>query len=112
MGVDRKKKSKVRLFERDIRIKELLHAGIIDDAAEIPRDAVPVSLDIARFWRLSYSLQRPPYYQDIRFTCADCDTDSVWTAQEQRHWFEILHGSPYSTAKRCAACRKKRKTKA
>ena len=105
-----KKKSHIRTFERDARIQHLLEAGIIKSAKEIPDGAIPASLDFFQSTRSSYSLcGRPPYYRDIEFCCEDCGKECVWTADDQRYWYEQLRGSPYSTAKRCSGCREKRK---
>jgi len=106
-----KKKSLVRSFEREIRVKQLLHAGIIQKAGEIPTGSIPVALDVIHSWKGSYSLaHKKPYYQDASFVCENCKKSFVWTAQQQRHWFEVLHGSPYSKATRCSECRKKLKS--
>src|SRR4051812_3079183 len=105
-----KKKSHVRSFERGARVERLLEAGIIKSADEIPDDAIPASVDYIKWTRSSYSLfHRPPYYRDVEFRCEDCGRQSVWTADDQRHWYEQLHGSPYSTAKLCSDCRRKRR---
>lgn len=45
------------------------------------------------------------YYVDIPFTCRDCGTSGVWTAEQQRWWYETVGGSQYATASRCRACR-------
>lgn len=110
MRLKKKNRSHVRSFERDARIQRLVDAGIIKSADEIPARAIPAGIEYIQHLRSSYSLyRRPPYYQDIQFRCEDCGTESVWTADDQRHWFEQLHGSPYATAKRCSDCRRKRK---
>ena len=110
MRSKQKKKSHVRSFERDMRVQRLVEAGIIKSAEEVPDDAIPAGVDYIQRSRSSYSLfHRPPYYQDIRFRCADCGSESIWTADDQRHWYEQLHGSPYGTAKRCGECRRKRR---
>jgi hypothetical protein len=44
------------------------------------------------------------FYEDREFTCRDCGKE-VWTATDQKLWFEEVGGSPYSGANRCAACR-------
>jgi hypothetical protein len=47
------------------------------------------------------------FYEDIRFTCCDCGVESVWTAEQQRLWYEEWGGKIQSTAIRCRACREK-----
>jgi hypothetical protein len=125
MRSKQKKKSHVRSFERDARVQRLVEAGIIKSADEIPADAIPADaipadaipadaipagVEYIQRTRSSYGLHsRPPYYRDIEFCCEDCGKQSFWSADDQRHWYEQLHGSPYGTAKRCSECRRKRK---
>jgi len=49
------------------------------------------------------------YYEDLHFTCADCGTEGVWTAHQQKWWYEVAKGYIWSTARRCRPCRRKRK---
>jgi len=78
-----KKKILVLNFERNQRIKRLIDEGIICSADEIPENAIPVSTDTLHFRRHSYSLgKRPPYYENIEFSCEKCGIESVFTAQE------------------------------
>lgn len=110
MRSKRKKTSRVRSFEREVRIQRLVEAGIIKSADEIPDDAIPAGVEYIQRTRSSCSLhRRPPYYRDIEFRCEDCGRHNVWTADDQRHWYEQSRGSPYGTAKRCSECRRKRR---
>ena len=43
-----KKKSSVRGFERDLRIRELIAAEVIKDPTEVPADAIPASPPVGR----------------------------------------------------------------
>jgi hypothetical protein len=49
------------------------------------------------------------FFEDIEFTCRDCGGRYVWTAVDQKWWFEVAGGSPYSTAVRCVTCRTARR---
>jgi hypothetical protein len=46
-------------------------------------------------------------YEDIRFTCHDCGIEGVWTAEQQRLYYEEWGGKIQATAIRCRACREK-----
>jgi len=46
-------------------------------------------------------------YRDKRFTCKDCGKDEVWTATQQKWWYEIAKGNVWTTATRCRPCRRK-----
>lgn len=46
------------------------------------------------------------YYLDQPFTCCDCGAEQVWTARQQKWWYEIAKGDRWTIAKRCRACRK------
>ncbi|CAN7584387.1 zinc-ribbon domain containing protein [Variovorax paradoxus] len=47
----------------------------------------------------------PTFYVDKAFTCRDCGADEVWTAKQQKWWYEVALGNINSTAVRCRACR-------
>jgi hypothetical protein len=45
------------------------------------------------------------HYEDLPFTCSGCGAAQVWTAWQQKWWYEVAKGYVYSTAKYCRACR-------
>jgi hypothetical protein len=45
------------------------------------------------------------YYLDLPFTCAGCNSQEIWTAAQQKWWYEEAKGNLYSTAKFCRPCR-------
>jgi hypothetical protein len=47
------------------------------------------------------------YYLDAPFRCRDCGKQEIWTATQQKWWYEVAKGFAYSTAVRCRACRRK-----
>jgi hypothetical protein len=71
--------------------------------AGYPSDAVEADLT-QQVPNHSYS-GKPLYYRDVEFDCADCGRHEVWTATQQKWWYEVAKGSLYTTAKRCRACR-------
>jgi hypothetical protein len=50
---------------------------------------------------------RRGYYEDIPFTCSGCGASQVWTAWQQKWWYEVAQGYVYSQAKYCRSCRKR-----
>ena len=49
----------------------------------------------------------PFVYIDKIFTCRDCGSDELWTAKQQKWWYEVAKGHIDSTAVRCRKCRDK-----
>jgi hypothetical protein len=47
------------------------------------------------------------YYVDKDFTCQGCGRQEVWTARQQKWWYEVAKGFVYSDAKLCRACRRR-----
>ncbi|TMQ74820.1 zinc-ribbon domain containing protein [Candidatus Accumulibacter phosphatis] len=45
------------------------------------------------------------YYVDIAFRCRDCGVECVWTATQQKWWYEVAQGNVETTAVRCRPCR-------
>jgi hypothetical protein len=48
----------------------------------------------------------PEFYVDKPFFCRDCGKAEVWTAEQQKWWYEVAKGHLDSTAVRCRKCRK------
>lgn len=46
-------------------------------------------------------------YVDQRFTCVDCGVEEVWTAAQQKWWYEVAKGQVDTRANRCGDCRAK-----
>ncbi len=51
----------------------------------------------------------PEYYHDKWFTCKDCGEEDLWTAKQQRQWYEEQGGEIEAIAIRCKPCRQKEK---
>lgn len=49
------------------------------------------------------------WYIDARFRCTDCGSEFVWSASEQKAWFETYRFYVDSQATRCRACRANRR---
>jgi len=47
------------------------------------------------------------YYVDQPFQCQECGRAEIWTATQQKWWYEVAKGFVYSTAKLCRACRRR-----
>jgi len=47
----------------------------------------------------------PLFYIDTAFTCRDCGSHEVWTAKQQKWWYEEAQGPIDSRAVRCRPCR-------
>jgi hypothetical protein len=47
------------------------------------------------------------YYLDQPFKCTNCGTDQVWSAWQQKWWYEVAKGYVYSFAKLCRPCRRR-----
>lgn len=44
-------------------------------------------------------------YTDQPFRCRECGKHEIWTARQQKWYYEIAKGSLYATAVRCHDCR-------
>jgi Probable zinc-ribbon domain len=45
------------------------------------------------------------FYTPVAFTCRDCGVNEVWTAKQQKRWYEDWQGPVFSVAQRCRPCR-------
>jgi hypothetical protein len=47
------------------------------------------------------------YYHDQPFVCSGCGAPRVWTAGQQKWWYEVAKGDVNSTARLCRPCRRR-----
>ena len=47
------------------------------------------------------------YYIDRPFRCKDCGKAEVWTATQQKWWYESAKGDVWTVAIRCRPCRRR-----
>ncbi|MCB4362785.1 zinc-ribbon domain-containing protein [Hydrogenophaga taeniospiralis] len=60
---------------------------------------------------LNNSCVFPAFYVDKAFVCVDCSTEEVWTAKQQKWWYEEVQAPIDSQAKRCLVCRRARRSR-
>jgi hypothetical protein len=84
------------------RLAKLEAAGRIAHGIVMPEGAIAADL----------SQQAPNntyspllFYVDHPFKCVDCGKEEVWTAAQQKWYYEVAKGSIYAGAVRCRACR-------
>jgi hypothetical protein len=51
------------------------------------------------------------FYADVEFTCNDCGAEEVWTAKQQKWYYEVARGTIYAKPVRCRSCRNKDRDK-
>jgi hypothetical protein len=73
----------------------------------VPRGALPA--DLAKLTHDGTYGPRPRFYVAKPFACVDCGKDEVWTAADQKWWYEEAQGKIASRANRCGDCRRKRR---
>lgn len=73
---------------------------------EMPPGAIQADLTQHRAHG-SYS--PPMWYVDKPGRCLDCGCEFTFSAQEQKHWYEVLHIPIYAGPGHCKACRKRRR---
>lgn len=47
------------------------------------------------------------FYVDRPFNCKTCASPQVWTATQQRWWYEIAQGDVWTVAVLCRSCRRR-----
>ena len=98
----RKSEIKLRRWQRQEAQREaakpklkLLPAGVLK--ADMERLA---QLNGSCFWHRGY-------YEDRVYRCRDCGADCVWTARDQKWWYEQAQAHLDSVANRCRPCNAK-----
>ena len=78
-----------------------------DEPDGIPRGALLA--DQAKLLHDGTYGPRPRFYRDTTFVCVDCGAHEVWTAFQQKWWYEEAKGKLDSRANRCRECRRARR---
>ena len=87
---------------------------------EIAREEVQAELNGKTLVRVNYAAleKRTPlypdamfylkagWYRDYPFNCIGCGKLELWTATQQKWWYEVAKGGKLTTPRRCRACRK------
>lgn len=47
----------------------------------------------------------PEYYYDLLYACLDCRKEVMWSAKDQKYWYEALGKNTNLKAIRCQICR-------
>lgn len=106
-GRQRREEIRQKRLERAKRLKERLSAsphGVAWPGAGVEE------ADQALLTRHNPFSTVPAFYADKVFTCRDCGEEQVWTAKQQKWWYEERLGPIDSTAVRCLPCRRARRT--
>jgi Probable zinc-ribbon domain len=86
------------------RLQQLANARRQKCEQELPAGDVAANLAL-QVPNNSYAA-KPLYYVDKPFICRDCGRAEVWSARQQKWFYEVAKGSLYATAVRCAKCRR------
>jgi len=97
-------KNRIKAKREEKRVAKLKKEGRIVKGVEIPKGVLPANPDKQNHSGLSAKF----YYKDIEFTCAGCGKKDVWTAEQQKRYFELQKGNIYNDPKWCYKCHQKR----
>jgi len=100
-GKQRRAEIKARRLERAAAVAGLNPRVVL---RSLPLGSVIA--DATQLGHVSTYRSLPFFYLDKAFICRDCGVEEVWTAKQQKWWYEIAKGNIYSTAVRCRACRR------
>lgn len=98
-------KNPIKRKREEKRLAKLQKQGRLVEGIEIPQNALAANPD-AQNHHGGYSGKF--YYQDIHYTCAGCGKPGVWTAQQQKRYFEVQKGNIYNVPKWCYKCHSRR----
>jgi hypothetical protein len=108
-GKQRRAEIRARRERRARSRAERVRAEAAERPRETPPGAVPANPELLAPFN-SYGVPRfveRGFYLDVSFDCIGCGKPEIWTAAQQKWWFEVAKGYAYSTARRCRACRRR-----
>jgi hypothetical protein len=104
----RKAEIKARRLQRAESVAALAQAPdarALAGVAPYPAGVEPADQEVLARYNNTYG-PLPAFYVDLAFTCRDCGIEEVWTARQQKWWYEVIHAHIDSRAVRCRACRR------
>ena len=96
------KAQRLRRAERQLQIRRVNARPVNHPVGTEP--VTPARLRPTTSYGIPDFVQRG-YYQDRPFRCKDCGVEEIWTAAQQRWWYEQAQGDVWTVAVRCRACR-------
>ena len=106
-GKKRREEIKAKRLER-LRVARAANPRLPDGA--MPLGAV--AADPTQLVHNGFYCSLPAFYLDRPFVCKDCGVHDVWTAKQQKWWYEIAKGPIDSIAVRCRPCRLRERARA
>jgi hypothetical protein len=105
------KKEKKEFEYKLRRAKELAALGVNPrhHDGEPPQGAVLA--DHEKLGHINTYGMLPRFYVDLAFICCNCSREEVWTAEQQKWYYEEVKGHIDSKAVRCRECRDAEKTR-
>jgi predicted RNA-binding Zn-ribbon protein involved in translation (DUF1610 family) len=101
-GKQRRKEIKERRLKKAQVLVDVDTTVVTDP---LPEGAIEANVELLSENNNSYFL--PLFYIDRPFTCRDCGSKEIWTAKQQKWWYEVVLGDINSIAVRCRSCRRK-----
>lgn len=98
-------KNPIKRKRAEKRLAKLRKQGRVVKGLVIPENALAGDPD-KQHHSGGYSAKL--YYQDIHYICAGCGKPGIWTAQQQKKYFEEQKGNIYNEPKWCYDCHSKR----
>ncbi len=66
-------------------------------------------VDLSRI-NMGNSYDSPPeFYSDRDYVCVDCGNQEIWSAEQQKWWYETVQALIYTAEIRCRDCRAKKR---
>jgi hypothetical protein len=94
------KAKRVKRAEKARRQKVSEAPRIIPGAVAVNRERLKLGYGLPDFVRRGYYLDEP-------FTCNGCGNEEVWSATQQKWWYEVAGGDVSSRAVKCRSCRQR-----
>ncbi len=103
-GKQRRKEIKEKRLHK---AKEMQALDTTIKVEPLPVGAVAANVELLAKHNNSYGL--PQYYVDQSYICRDCGSKEIWTAKQQKWWYEVVLGNINAIAVRCRSCRRKKR---
>ncbi len=112
MKSNKQRRAEIKQVRLERAARATLHAhgaGAVDPRALRSLGAETADQAVLARRNPNLCVNPPAFYVDRAFRCRDCASQEVWTAKQQKWWYETIGASLNSGAIRCLPCRRQRR---
>ncbi len=96
------------IHQRQLQRARRQCAALLEQSAAAP-SPTRLAANPAKLEHIQSRESLPSYYEDLHFVCIDCGQEELWTAAQQKWWYEEAKNPIDAITVRCQNCRQQQR---